>query len=95
MSKDLPVLDAKAAFVDVGSEYMHVSIGGDVPMVFGTVTTQLHALRDWLLAQGVRSVAMEATGAACARFAGSLLKTSPTSVPANGRQREYGAAPES
>lgn len=62
MSKDLPVLDAKAAFVDVGSERMHVSVGGDVPMVFGAVTTQLHALRDWLLAQGVRSVAMEATG---------------------------------
>ncbi len=62
MSKDLPVLDAKATFVDVGSERMHVSIGGDVPMVFGTVTSQLHALRDWLLAQGVRSVAMEATG---------------------------------
>lgn len=62
MSKDLPVLDTKAAFVDVGSERMHVSVGGDVPMVFGTVTTQLHALRDWLLAQGVRSVAMEATG---------------------------------
>jgi transposase len=62
MSKDLPVLDAKATFVDVGSERMHVSIGGDVPKVFGAVTTQLHALRDWLLAQGVRSVAMEATG---------------------------------
>lgn len=62
MSKDLPVLDAKAAFVDVGSERMHVSVGSEVPMVFGTVTTQLHALRDWLLAQGVRSVAMEATG---------------------------------
>jgi transposase len=62
MSKDLPVLDAKGAFVDVGSERMHVSVGGEVPMVFGTVTTQLHALRDWLLAQGVRSVAMEATG---------------------------------
>lgn len=62
MSKDLPVLDVKAAFVDVGSEHMHVSIGGNEPMVFGTVTTQLHALRDWLLAQGVRSVAMEATG---------------------------------
>lgn len=62
MSKDLPVLDAKAAFVDVGSERMHVSVGGDEPMVFGTITTQLHALRDWVLAQGVRSVAMEATG---------------------------------
>jgi transposase len=62
MKKHLPVLDPKAAFVDVGSEHMHVSVGGDVPGVFGTVTTQLHALRDWLLAQGVRSVAMEATG---------------------------------
>ena len=41
---------------------MHVSIGGDEPKVFGTVTSQLHALRDWLLAQGVHSVAMEATG---------------------------------
>jgi transposase len=60
--KPLPVLDPKAAFVDVGSEHMHVSVGGDVPSVFGTVTTQLHALRDWLLAQQVRSVAMEATG---------------------------------
>jgi transposase len=29
--------------------------------VFGTVTS-LHALRDWLLVQGVHSVAMEATG---------------------------------
>ena len=62
MKKHLPVLDPRAAFVDVGSEHMHVSVGGDVPVVFGTVTTQLHALRDWLLAQGVRSVAMEATG---------------------------------
>jgi hypothetical protein len=59
---DLPVLDARAAFVDVGSEQMHASIAGGAPEVFGTVTSQLHALRDWLLAQGVRSVAMEATG---------------------------------
>lgn len=62
MSKKLPVLDPLAAFVDVGSEHMHVSIGGDEPKVFGTVTSQLHALRDWLLEQKVRSVAMEATG---------------------------------
>ena len=62
MNKHLPILDVKAAFVDVGSEHMHVSVGGDVPMIFGTVTSQLHALRDWLLAQDVHSVAMEATG---------------------------------
>lgn len=59
---NLPVLDPRAAFVDVGSERMHASIGGAEPRVFGTVTSQLHALRDWLKSQGVRSVAMEATG---------------------------------
>ena len=62
MSQELPTLDRLAAFVDVGSEHMHVSVGGNRPQVFGTVTSQLHALRDWLLEQGVHSVAMEATG---------------------------------
>jgi transposase len=60
--KSLAVVDARAAFVDVGSEHMHVSVAGGEPAVFGTVTAQLHALRDWLRAQGARSVAMEATG---------------------------------
>ena len=58
----LPVLDLLAAFVDVGSEHMHVSVAGGPPEVFGTVTAELHRLRDWLKEQGVRSVAMEATG---------------------------------
>jgi hypothetical protein len=61
MSK-LLVVDPRAAFVDVGSERMYVSVGGERAEVFGAVTSQLHALREWLLAQGVRSVAMEATG---------------------------------
>lgn len=52
---DWPVRDARAAFVDVGSEQMHASIAGGAPEVFGTVTSQLHALRDWLLAQGVNA----------------------------------------
>ena len=58
----LPVLDPHAAAVDVGSELMHVSIAGGEPKVFGSTTTQLHALRDYLVGQGVSSVAMEATG---------------------------------
>lgn len=61
MSK-LLMVDPRAAFVDVGSEQMYVSVGGERAQAFGTVTSQLHALRDWLLAQAVRSVAMEATG---------------------------------
>lgn len=58
----LPVLDPKAAAIDVGSESLHASIAGGPPQVFGTTTAQLHLLRDWLKAAGVRSVAMEATG---------------------------------
>jgi transposase len=58
----LPVPDPKAAGIDVGSETLHVSLAGDTPKVFGTTTGQLHALRDWLKAQSVRSVALEATG---------------------------------
>ena len=59
---DLAVLDPRAAFVDVGSEKMHVSIAGGQPAVFGTVTSQLHSLRDELAEHQVCSVAMEATG---------------------------------
>jgi transposase len=62
MSITLAVLDPRAAFVDVGSEQMHVSIAGGPPEVFGTVTAELHRLRDWLQERGVKSVAMEATG---------------------------------
>jgi transposase len=58
----LPVLDSKAAAIDVGSETLHVSVAGGRPEVFGTTTRQLRRLRDWLREQGVRTVAMEATG---------------------------------
>ena len=60
--KALPVLDAQAAAIDVGSEKLHVSIAGDTPKVFGTFTADLEALRDWFQQQAVRTVAMEATG---------------------------------
>jgi transposase len=83
---ELPVLDAHAAFVDVGSEQVHVSIAGDTPVVFGTVTSQLHALREWLLAQGVRSVAMEATGVYWLPLYGVLEAAGLQVVMVNGRQ---------
>ena len=60
--KALPVLDPKAAGMDVGSEKLYVSIAGDAPKVFGTFTGDLEALRNWLEQEGVRTVAMEATG---------------------------------
>jgi len=82
----LPILDPRAAFVDVGSEQMHVSIAGGPPEVFGTVTAQLHALRDWLLAQAVRSVAMEATGVYWLPLYGVLEAARLDVVMVNGRQ---------
>jgi transposase len=60
--KPLPVLDPKAAAVDVGSEKLHASVAGDTPKVFGTFTRELESLREWFKGQGVRTVAMEATG---------------------------------
>ena len=58
----LPVLDPSAAAIDVGSEQLYTSIAGGPPKVFGTTTGELYALRDYFKEQGVRSVAMEATG---------------------------------
>jgi len=83
---DLPVLDPHAAFVDVGSEQMYVSIAGGPPKVFGTVTMQLNALRDWLLSQKVRSVAMEATGVYWLPLYGVLEEAGLEVLMVNGRQ---------
>ena len=53
----------KAAAIDVGSEKMHVGIEGqDGVKVFECFTDALYQLRDYLLAQQVTTVAMEATG---------------------------------
>lgn len=82
----LPELDPRAAFVDVGSEQMHVSIAGGPPQVFGTVTLQLEALRDWLLADGVHSVAMEATGVYWLPLYGVLEVAGLEVLMVNGRQ---------
>jgi len=79
-------LNPHAAFVDVGSEQMHVSIAGGEPKVFGTVTSQLEALRDWLLAQGATAVAMEATGVYWLPLYGILEEAGLELAMVNGRQ---------
>jgi transposase len=60
--RSLPVIDPNAAALDVGSEQLHLSIAGDSPVVFGTFTSEVHRLRDYLKEHGVSGVAMEATG---------------------------------
>ncbi len=60
--KSLPIINPHAAAIDVGSEKLHLSIAGDEPEVFGTVTSEVYRLRDYLQEHGVTTVAMEATG---------------------------------
>ena len=83
--KALPVLDPKAAAIDVGSESMHVSIAGDMPKVFGTFTADLEALREWLKQQGACSVAMEATGVYWLYLYEVLEAAGLEVVPVNGK----------
>jgi transposase len=60
--RTLSVINPNAAAIDVGSEQLHLSIAGERPVVFGTVTNEVYRLRDYVKAQGVTTVAMEATG---------------------------------
>jgi transposase len=62
----LPVIRPRVAGIDIGSRAHFVA--GPIPedgsmnvREFGTTTPQLQAMVDWLLAQGVESVAMEST----------------------------------
>jgi transposase len=62
----LPVLHPHAAGIDLGAREIYVAVPPDrdpKPVrAFATFTDNLHALRDWLKACGVTSVAMESTG---------------------------------
>jgi len=62
----LEIVNPNAAGIDAGSETHLVSVPEDrdpEPVrTFGTFTSDLHALCDWLLACGVTTVAIEATG---------------------------------
>lgn len=83
--KALPILDERATGIDVGSEKLHVSIGGASPQVFGTMTRDIQALVAWLLEQGVRSVAMEATGVYWMYLYAALQAAGVEVVVVNGR----------
>ncbi len=58
----LKTINEHAAGIDVGSERLYVAVVNGPVKVFEAFTESLHALRDELLAAGVSSVAMEATG---------------------------------
>lgn len=60
--KTLSVINPNAAGIDVGSEKLFLSVAGDEPLVFGSVTDEVYRLRDYVKEHGVTTVAMEATG---------------------------------
>ncbi len=59
---DLPIINPYAAGIDVGSEKLFVSVAGQEPKVYLSVTAELNRLVADLKEQGVKTVAMEATG---------------------------------
>ena len=83
--KSLPILDERATAIDVGSEQLHVSIAGDAPVVFGTMTRDVQAVVAWLQQHGVRSVAMEATGVYWMYLYAALQAAGLEVVVVNGR----------
>lgn len=60
------IIHPNAAGIDMGAEELVAAIGEDrdsQPVrTFATFTSDLYALRDWLLARGVKTVAIESTG---------------------------------
>jgi|SRR5579859_884780 len=81
---DLPILNAHAAGVDVGSEKFFVSVGGKEPRVFLTVTGQMEEVCQYFKAEGVRTVAMEATGVYWINLHGALEEAGFEVVVVNG-----------
>ncbi len=61
----LPTLHPHAGGIDIGATAIQVAVPGDADprpiRTFATFTDDLHALRDWLLKCGVKTVAMEST----------------------------------
>jgi transposase len=83
--KTLTIINPHAAAIDVGSEQLHLSIAGDKPEVFGTVTEEVERLRDYLKTHGVTTVAMEATGVYWLYAYGILEAAGLEVVVVNGR----------
>jgi transposase len=81
---DLPMVDAHAAGIDVGSEKFFASVAGQEPKVYLTVTEQMKQLCGDLQAAGVRTAAMEATGVYWINLYGVLEEAGIKVVVVNG-----------
>lgn len=65
-TQGLPVVNPHAAGADIGAQQIYVCISGpdhtQIVRTFGTYTADLHALADWLVENGIQTIAMESTG---------------------------------
>ena len=65
-TEGLPVVNPHAAGADIGAHEIFVCIPGpdqtQIVRAFGTYTADLHVLADWLLENGIQTIAMESTG---------------------------------
>lgn len=63
---DRPMVEARAAGIDIGAREIYVAVPPDLDpepvRAFATFTEDLNRLADWLVSIGVRTVAMESTG---------------------------------
>ena len=62
MKKGVQQVHGRAAGIDVGSKSYYVSAAEEGVRIFGTFTADCYALREYLLSEGVTTVAMESTG---------------------------------
>lgn len=62
--EQMPVVNAKAAGIDVGSKTHFVAVGQQKDEVreFGCYTSELHELCNWLMEHSITKVALESTG---------------------------------
>lgn len=56
------VIHPRAAGIDIGADAIFIAVEGQAVASFATFTEALHEARDYLLAQHIETVAMEATG---------------------------------
>ncbi len=65
-TEGLPVVNPHAAGADIGAQQIYVCIPGpdqtQIVRSFGTYTADLHAIADWLVENGIQTIAMESTG---------------------------------
>ncbi len=65
-TEGLPVVNPHAAGADIGAEAIYVCVPGpgqtQIVRTFGTYTADLHAIADWLVENGIQTIAMESTG---------------------------------